>query len=75
MRHRKAVDLADLDEQFDACDADGDQRIDFTEYSQLLERLGSEVPPARRRLQFDAIDTDRDGAIGRREFSEWMRNA
>lgn len=68
-------ELADLAEQFDECDADGDQRIDFTEFSQLLENLGSEVPPARRRARFDAIDTDHDGAIGRSEFMDWWRGA
>lgn len=66
-------ELADLDEQFDACDEDGDQRIDFTEFSQLLENLGSEVPPEHRRGSFDAIDTDHDGAIDRREFMDWWR--
>ncbi len=67
-------ELADLDEQFDECDADGDQRIDFGEFSQLLENLGSEVPPGRRRSCFDAIDLDRDGAIDRSEFMEWWRS-
>jgi len=66
-------ELADLDEQFDECDADGDQRIDFIEFSQLLENLGSEVPPERRQARFDEIDTDRDGAVDRREFMEWWR--
>jgi len=68
-------DLADVDEQFDECDADGDQRIDFAEFSQLLENLGSEVPPARRRSRFDAIDADHDGAIDRGEFIDWWRGA
>lgn len=68
-------ELADLDEQFDECDADGDQRIDFTEFSQLLENLGSEVPPDRRQARFDEIDADRDGAVDRREFMEWWRGA
>ena len=68
-------DLADVDEQFDECDVDGDQRIDFAEFSQLLENLGSEVPPAQRRSRFDAIDADHDGAIDRREFIDWWRGA
>lgn len=68
-------ELADLDEQFDECDADGDQRIDFTEFSQLLENLGSSVPPSQRRARFDAIDANHDGAIDRREFMEWWRGA
>ena len=54
--------------------ANGDQRIDFTEFSQLLENLGSEVPPERRRARFNELDTDRDGAIDRREFMEWWRS-
>jgi Ca2+-binding EF-hand superfamily protein len=68
-------DLADVDEQFDECDADGDQRIDVTEFSQLLENLGSEVPHAQRRSRFDALDLNHDGVIDRREFMEWWRGA
>jgi Ca2+-binding EF-hand superfamily protein len=64
-------ELADAEEQFDECDSDGDQRIDFTEYSKLLDNLGAEVPPAQRRNRFNAIDTDRDGAIDRGEFMAW----
>jgi len=66
-------ELADLEEQFDECDADGDQRIDLTEFSQLLDNLGSEVPPEKRRAQFDELDLDHDGAIDRGEFMEWWR--
>ena len=68
-------ELADAEEQFDECDADGDQRIDFTEYSQLLDNLGVEVPPAHRRSRFNAIDANRDGAIDRSEFLEWWRTS
>jgi Ca2+-binding EF-hand superfamily protein len=75
MIKRKYVEIADLDEQFDECDSDGDGRIDFTEFSELLERLGSEVPTGQRRAHFDAIDADRDGAVDRREFTEWMRGS
>jgi Ca2+-binding EF-hand superfamily protein len=68
-------DLADIHEQFDECDADGDQRIDLTEFSQLLEKLGSELPLTQRRARFAAIDTDGDGAVDRSEFMEWWRSA
>jgi Ca2+-binding EF-hand superfamily protein len=68
-------ELADLDEQFDECDADGDQRIDFTEFVELLEKLGSELPMTQRRDRFAAIDTDSDGAINRSEFMDWWRSA
>lgn len=66
-------ELADIEEQFDECDADGDQRIDFTEFAQLLENLGADVPPAQRRGRFEEIDSDRDGAIDRQEFTQWWR--
>jgi Ca2+-binding EF-hand superfamily protein len=64
-------ELADLTEAFDACDANGDQRIDVTEFSQLLENLGSDIPAAQRRARFDAIDLNHDGTIDRGEFVEW----
>jgi len=66
-------DLADVEEQFDDCDANGDARIDFAEFSQLLENLGADVPPAQRRKRFEELDANRDGAIDRPEFMEWWR--
>jgi len=72
-RSLSSDELADLEEQFDECDADGDQRIDRTEFSQLLENLGAEVPLAQRGARFDEIDLDHDGAIDRSEFMEWWR--
>ena len=66
-------DLADVEEQFDECDADGDARIDFAEFSQLLENLGAEVPPGQRRQRFGELDANGDGAIDRAEFMEWWR--
>jgi Ca2+-binding EF-hand superfamily protein len=64
-------DIADLNEQFDECDADGDRLIDFGEFSQLLDRLGSQLSPAQCRSEFDSIDLDRDGTIDHGEFMAW----
>lgn len=64
-------DMADLEEQFDECDADGDWRISAAQFEQLLDNLGAEIGPAKRRARFDAINTDRDGVIDRREFMNW----
>ena len=69
------AEISDIDDQFDACDFDGDERIDFTEFSALLDRLGSEVPMRRRRRRFDDIDVNRDGRIDRREFLGWLERA
>ncbi len=68
-------EIADCEEQFDTCDEDGDQRVGFAEFAQLLENLGSQIPPAQRRGQFEAIDTNHDGAIDRGEFLQWWRGA
>lgn len=69
------VEMTDVDDQFDECDVDGDERIDFTEFSALLDRLGSEVPVRMRRRRFNDIDVNRDGRIDRREFFEWLERA
>ena len=60
-----------LDARHVAAQLNGDQRIDFTEYSKLLDCLGAQMPPANRRNRFDTIDTHRDGAIDREEFLAW----
>jgi Ca2+-binding EF-hand superfamily protein len=67
-----SAEILDVDDQFDACDADGDGRIDFPEFSALLDRLGSELETVNRRRHFVAIDTDGDGCIGRAEFRAWL---
>jgi nitroreductase len=66
-------ELADAAESFGACDADGDGRIDFAEFSQLLEHLGLEGSSASYRNHFDGVDADRDGFIDRHEFVQWWR--
>jgi hypothetical protein len=62
---------AELFEAFGACDADGNGRMDFLEFSRLLEGLGSEEPALQHRRQFEAIDSDQDGCIVRHEFPRW----
>lgn len=66
-------ELADLTEQFEFCDIDGDGRIGLAEFSQLLDALGVEIPASERQVRFTGIDLDRDGIISRDEFLEWWR--
>jgi Ca2+-binding EF-hand superfamily protein len=68
----RSDELAEAEEHFDVCDLDGDQHIDFTEYSKLLDSLGVDMSLAQRRRHFDAIDANRDGTIDRREFMVWL---
>jgi Ca2+-binding EF-hand superfamily protein len=67
-------ELLDLAEHFGQVDADGDRRIDFAEFSRLVEDLSEEnMPLEERRIGFQEIDTDRDGVIDFHEFVAWWR--
>ena len=70
-RRLSGDELADAQEQFDECDLDGDQRISYAEFTQLLDNLGAEIALEHRRARFEQIDQDRDGAIVRDEFLKW----
>jgi Ca2+-binding EF-hand superfamily protein len=65
----------DLAETFADCDADGDQRIDFAEFLQLLGNPDSEAQPAQPDAKFDEIDSDRNGATDRSDLMEWWRGS
>jgi calmodulin len=69
--------LLDLAEHFGQVDSDGDRRIDFAEFSRLVENLSEEekMPGDELRIGFQEIDTDRDGAIDFHEFVAWWREA
>jgi Ca2+-binding EF-hand superfamily protein len=69
-------ELLDLAEHFGQVDSDGDRRIDFAEFSQLVENLADddeELSQEERRIGFQEIDTDRDGVIDFHEFAAWWR--
>ena len=52
-------------------DRDGDGRIDFPEFSALLDALGLGYEEAQARASFSALDGDGNGQIDFAEFSEW----
>jgi Ca2+-binding EF-hand superfamily protein len=66
-------ELADLEELFDEIDEDGDQRIQFTGFSQLLEDLGADMEYEEQRAGFRKIDRDHDGAVDFTDFVDWLR--
>jgi Ca2+-binding EF-hand superfamily protein len=66
-------ELADLEELFDQIDEDGDQRIQFAEFSQLLDDLGADMQYEEQRTGFRKIDTNHDGAIDFKDFVDWWR--
>ena len=74
-RTLSADDIANMDEAFGKCDADGNRQIDFEEFARLLDTLGSTSAPAQYRLRFNSIDLNHDGVIDRTEFLNWWRGA
>jgi Ca2+-binding EF-hand superfamily protein len=66
-------DLADLEELFDEADEDGDRRIEFPAFAQLLDDLGADMEYDELRTGFRKIDRDHDGAVDFKDFVEWWR--
>ena len=61
----------ELKENFDQADSDGDGRINFAEFSSLLQDLEAGMSAEDLRIGFHEIDTDHDGLIDLREFIAW----
>jgi Ca2+-binding EF-hand superfamily protein len=52
-------------------DEDGDGRINFGEFAELLADLGDELSHPEKLLAFDATDRNGDGVIAYDEFVAW----
>lgn len=61
----------ELQEFFNSCDANNDSLIELSEFSQLLQNIGSEVSEQECRIGFEELDTDKDGMIDFSEFMAW----
>ena len=61
----------ELKEEFVLADRNRDGRIDFKEFSQLMQGLEAGLSAAELRLGFQEIDTDANGLIDFREFVDW----
>ena len=69
-----ADELAELHEDFDEFDKDGDGLMEFDEFVNFLDGLEAEMSHDDCRTGFAEIDTDRDGVIEFDEFVEWWRS-
>ena len=68
---RHLASPAELRREFTLADLDGDGRISFQEFQQLLAGLEAGMSHADMRIGFTEIDTDRDGFVDRQEFIDW----
>lgn len=63
--------LAELLEDFEYFDADGDGLMQFEEFERFMDGIGADMTSEECRIGFLEIDTDRDGAIEFEEFLDW----
>ena len=63
--------VAELRESFQYNDPNGDGKIDFSEFRNMLRDLEANVAADEARIGFSEIDTDNDSAIEFDEFIEW----
>lgn len=66
-----AEELEELREGFRYNDANGDGKIDFSEFLGMLNDLEADIEKDAAKVGFDEIDTDNDNAIEFDEFIEW----
>lgn len=64
----------ELKEEFALADRDHDGRIDFDEFSRLMQGLDPNMSAAELRIGFQEIDTDADQLIDFQEFVDWWRS-
>jgi Ca2+-binding EF-hand superfamily protein len=62
---------AELREDFDSIDGNGDGRIEYAEFAKLLLSLKAGMTERDCRTGFAEIDTAHDGAIAFDEFVAW----
>lgn len=61
----------ELKEEFVLADRDHDGRVDFAEFSRLMQGLEAGMSATDLRIGFHEIDTDGDGLIDFSEFATW----
>jgi calcium-binding protein CML len=70
-----APGTAELRIAFARFDADGDGRINFGEFADLMGELGDELSHPEKLLAFEATDANGDGWIAYEEFVAWWTDA
>ena len=65
------TDMEELREDFAFNDANGDGRLDRSEFGQLMRGLEAGASQEQLDIGFDEIDSDNDGYIEFEEFVAW----
>jgi len=63
--------LEELKEGFEFNDANGDGKIEFKEFVEMLKGLDAFGGHDEARVGFDSVDSDKDGLIDLDEFVAW----
>ena len=71
MEGQQKPDLEELRCPFDRFDTDNNGRIDFQEFSDLLEVTGPLPTEEEKQIAFTVIDTDGNGTVSLDEFISW----
>jgi Ca2+-binding EF-hand superfamily protein len=75
MKDMTTDELAELRENYDKFDSDGDGWIVQKEFDRLLLALDSDLSRDECALAFEATDEDGDGSISFEEFMKWWSGA
>jgi calmodulin len=68
-------EFEELEESFRYNDENGDGKIEFKEFVNMLDGLEAGVSVEEAKIGFHEIDTDNDGSIELDEFIDWWRDA
>jgi Ca2+-binding EF-hand superfamily protein len=71
MKDLTTDELAELRQNYDRFDSDGDGWIVEKEFSRLLQLLDSDLSNDECMLAFESADEDGDGSISFEEFMKW----
>jgi Ca2+-binding EF-hand superfamily protein len=61
----------ELKEEFAVADRDRDHRLNYAEFTSLLQGLEAGMSAQELRIGFHEIDTDADGLVDFKEFVDW----
>ncbi len=68
-------EFEELEDSFRYNDQNGDGKIEFKEFVNMLTELEAGVSHGEAKIGFHEIDTDRDGSIELDEFIDWWRES